>query len=248
MTPANLRRLSAAALVFTFVLSVPTYAQKRRSVAHRVRPVSVSGTVTGTVLDAVTNAPVIGLTVTIGNRSGGTDAQGKFEVRNATGEGSLILKAERSGYVPATITIGPNDPKDITIRLTPTPTVTLRRTNGQTVQIDTESIKFGYSVPFTGVIEADFEDFCTADGTKVTYSNAQMKRLVGPPTKISGSPCCSSGNATRMNVTLRTGESADLVFVDSCEDRNQVEVGGRNHVTGVFERVYLTEVAEIVFP
>lgn len=248
MTPPNLRRLAAAAALLTLFLAFPTQAAKRRAVAHRPRPVSVTATITGTVLDAVTNAPVISATAQIDTRSGATNAQGRFEVKNVTAAGSFVLRVERSGYVPATLTIGPNDSRDVTVRLTPTTTVTVRRTSGETIRIDTESFRFGYAVPFSTVLSAEFENFCTTDGTKVVYQNTELKRVVGPATVIAGSPCCPTGVATRMNVTLRTGASADLVFTDACDNRNQVELIGRNHVTGAFESILITEVAEIVFP
>lgn len=248
MNPAQLRRFAVAVVIAT-VISVPSYAAaKRRAVGHRTPPVPITGTVTGTVTDAVTGAPVVALTVSIGIRSGATDAQGKFEVKNVTGAGTLEVKTDRSGYLPTTTVLGPNDPKILSLRVTPTPTITVRRTNGQTVQIDTESMKFGYPVPFSGYRDSEFEDFCKADGTKVRYNNSELKRLVGPATSTSAAACCSGGDAMRMTVTLRTGETSDLVFTDTCAGRETVDLGGRNHTTGDFEHIVISEIAEIVFP
>ncbi len=248
MNPAMLRRLSAAAVVIAFAIAVPSHAAKRRAVAHRKPAVLITGTVTGIVLDAVTGAPVISLSVFVGTRSGATDARGRFEVKNVTSAGTLQLITDRSGYLPITMNIGPNDSKDVTIRVTPTPTVSVRRTNGQTLQIDTESVKFGYAVVFSGYRDSEFEDFCKADGTKVRYNNSELKRLVGPAVNVPALTCCPSGDAARMSVTLRTGETADLLFTDTCQGRNEVDLGGRNHVTGDFEHILITEIAEIVFP
>lgn len=248
MNPAMLRQLSTAAVIFAIAIAAPSHAAKRRAVAHRKPPVAITGTVTGKVLDAVTGAPVISMTVTIGLRSGATDAQGRFEVKNVAGSGALELITDRSGYLPTTTVLGPSDPKDVTIRVTPTPTVSVRRTNGQTLQIDTESLKFGYAVPFSGQRDSEFEDFCKVDGTKVRYNNSQLKRLTGPAVNVPAGNCCESGDAARMSVTLRTGETADLLFTDSCQGRYEVDLGGRNHATGDFEHILITEIAEIVFP
>lgn len=249
MNTAKLRSLSAATAVLALLIAVPTHAAaKRRAVAHRTPPTPITGTVTGTVLDAVTGAPVAQLTVSIGIRVGNTDTQGKFEVKNVTGAGALEVKTDRSGYLPTTTILGPNDPKNITLRVTPTPTITVRRTNGQTLQLDTESFKFGYPVPFSGIRDSEFEEFCKTDGTKVRLHNSEFKRFVGPAISVSGAGCCEKGNAVRMSVTLRTGETSDLLFTDTCDARYEVEAGARNHATGEFEHIQITEIAEILFP
>lgn len=249
MNPAKLRRLFAAATVAALVFAVPSHASKRRAVAHRLPGVPVSAaTLTGVVLDAVTGQPVRVLTVSVGTRSNATDAQGRFELKNAKGFDALIVQTDRSGYQPSTTRVGPNDPKDLTIRVTPTPTVTLRRTNGQTTDVDLESLKFGYPVPFSGYRDSDFEDFCKTDGTKLRINKSQLKRLVGPATIAAGAACCVAGPAARMTVTLRTGETSDLFFTDTCEDRYVVDLGAREHFGGDFVHILITDIAEIVFP
>jgi hypothetical protein len=71
---------------------------------------------------------------------------------------------------------------------------------------------------------------------------------VGPATTVAAPGCCVKGDAKRMSVTLRNGETTDLIFTDSCEGRYDVDLGGRDHVTGEFVHILITDIAEIVFP
>lgn len=249
MNPAKLRRFSAAALIAALVFAVPSQGARRRAVHHPTPggPISVAS-LTGVVLDASSGQPVPAMTVSAGFRSSATNAQGKFELENVTGVDALIVLTDRSGYLASSTRVGPNDPKDLTIRVTPTPTVSVRRTNGQTTNVDFESFKFGYPVPFSGYRDSESEDFCKVDGTKVSIHRSQLKRLVGPATAAAGGLCCTSGNAARMTVTLRTGETSDLFFTDTCEGRYVVDLGAREHVSGNFVHIPITDIVEIVFP
>jgi len=249
MNPAKLRNFLAFAALVALVLAVPAHAAKRRAVTHPGPGVPISvATLTGVVLDAATSQPVRAMTVFVGTRSTATDDQGRFELKNTSGVDALLLQTDRSGYQPSSTRIGPNDPKDVTLRIAPTPTVTVRRTNGETTSVDLESLKFGYPVPFSGYRESEFEDFCRANGTKLNVHRSQFKRLVGPGVQTASGPCCPSGNATRMSVTLRTGVTEDLFFTDTCENRYFVDLGARDHLSGGFVHIPITEIAEIVFP
>ena len=249
MNPDKLRQLFASAAIAALVLAVPSHAAKRRAVSHRGPGVPVSvATLTGVVLDAVTGQPVRAMTVFLGTRSTATDAQGRFELKNTTGTDFLVVQTDRSGYQASSTRVGPNDPRDLTLRVTPSATVSVRRTNGQNTDVDLESFKFGYPVPFSGYRDSEFEDFCRSDGTKLNVHRSQLKRLVGPATPASSGPCCPAGNATRMSVTLRTGVTADLFFTDTCEDRYMVDLGAREHISGNFVHIPITEIVEIVFP
>lgn len=245
MHPAKLRRIAGSLLVL-LVLSLPMYA-KRRAVTQR--PVPPIHTINGVIHDAVTGAPVIAAAVSAGNRDGATNAQGTFELKFVTGSSSFQFVAERSGYQTFTKLIGPND-TFLDIRMTPTPTVSIRQTNGQTVQVDYESLKFGYPVPFSGYRDNTSDEFCRLDQAQPNefiYDKSQMRKLTGPAQVVPAGGCCE-GNAWKMNLTLKSGESLDVLFRDTCQERYRVDVGARDHVTGQFVHIVLTDIAEMVFP
>lgn len=250
MNPLRIRSTVMAASIAALLIAFPSQAAgKRRGFSPRPTGPDFNGTVTGVVRDAVTNQPVIAATVGAIDRESATDSQGRFEIKFVKGPGHFLVTAVRSGYEPFELGLGPNDSKDVTILMTPTPTVTVRLTNGLVTELDSESIKFGYPVPFSGYRDAEYEDFCKLDGTTIKVDRSEMKRLVGPAVKQAGGPCCPSGAiAAKMAVTLRTGETQDLFFIDTCEDRYRVDVRGRDHVTGQFTNILITDIAELIFP
>lgn len=248
MNQATLRRISAFALLVTVFAAAPSYA-KRRAVAHRSRPVSFTKTVSGTVLDAATGQPVISLSVTIGTRLDITDNQGKFQINNAVGAGQMEVHFDRSGYQSRIIRLNPGDSGVLgVVMLTPTPTATLRKTDGTVLQLDVESMKFGYGVPFSGYREDTFDEFCVlADSTKKNIDRLQMAKLTGPAQITPAGGCCT-GNAEKVNLTLKNGEVLDVVFMDTCQEIYKIDVGARNHTTGQFVYTPVRDIAEIVFP
>ncbi|HEX6083072.1 MAG TPA: hypothetical protein VF266_01010 [Thermoanaerobaculia bacterium] len=248
MNPAKLSRTLAAALLVSAVLAVPASAAKRRSVAHRSPGVEFTVNISGVVLDNVTGQPVVGVELSTGQRFDATDTQGRFDLKNATGHGSILVEAKRSGYLPFSTRITPGAPTALTIRLTPTPTVTVRLTNGEVKNLDNESLKFGYPLAFTGYIESESEDFCKiADSSKVSINKSQMARLVGPAQIVPAGSCCTD-NAAKMTLTLKNGEVHDVLFTDTCQERYKVDIGGREHVSGQFVHLLITDVAEVIFP
>jgi len=249
MNPAKLRRNLLAALVAALLIAVPSQADKRRSVGSRSPGAQFTLEVlSGTVVDAVTGQPVIAATVFGGNRTDVTDAQGKFDLKNVTGAGYLTIQVDRSGYQPYAAQFKPGDATPLAVRVTPTKTATIRKTNGENLEVDMESLKFGYPVPFSGYRESESEDFCTVDGNKFYIHRAQMARLTGPAVLVAGGACCTEGNAARMTLTLKSGQTMDVLFTDTCEERYRVDVGARLHVNGTFVHVPITDIAEIVFP
>jgi hypothetical protein len=247
MNPSTLRR-TAVALLAVLSLAAPTYAAKRRAVAHRVRPTEFTVTLSGTVRDAVTNAPVISAEVVAGDRSTFTDAEGRFEIKNVFGANTVDVVAQRSGYVPTTFVYKPTDSPFITFRLTPTPTVKVTLTDGSVKNLDFESLQFGYPQVFTGYIQSPFEDFCKiTDSTKITVNRTQMAKLAGPAQTVAAGACCT-GNAQKMTLTLKTGEVMEVIFTDTCQERNRVDVIGREHVNAQFVQLPIGTISEVLFP
>ncbi len=249
MNPVKLRRTVLAALVAALCIAIPAQAQKRRAVGVRSpgTPINLD-VLSGQVLDAATNQPVISATVYGGNRTDITDAQGRFDLKAVSGFGALTIQVERSGYAPHTSNWKPGDATPLAIRMTPTPTVTIRKTNGENVVVDTESVLFGYPVPFSGYRESESEDLCAVDGTKMYVHRNQMAKLTGPAVMVAGGACCQEGDAAKMTLTLKTGQTMDVLFTDTCENRYKVDVGARVHTTGGFVHIPITDIVEIIFP
>jgi hypothetical protein len=177
-------------------------------------------------------------------RSDRTDRFGKFKL-STTIYGSATATIGRTGYVSASQNVSATS--DATIRLQPTPTVTLRVTGGQTYQLDSESIEFGYVPPFGSYNKGETDDFCKPGGTLVTLGRNDFRRITGPAVLENVSACCSSSAVLMINGQLKSGESTPLYFTDSCLGYT-VDFIGRDHVTGNYVYTKFTDVAEIVFP
>lgn len=243
MNSVPFRSLVAATLVAT-ILAVPALAQKRRAAAHPTAKDKFVVTITGTVLDDVTGAPVRNAIVTA-TFEGVTDATGKFRLRNVTAFGTIQVKVERTGYVTATKTLKINETPELNFRLTPTQTVTVRRTNGTTAILDIESVRFGHSALFSGYVQ--ISEVCRQDGTRMALDFTKVSRVAGPGGLVGSGPCCNSEIA-KIPMTLKSGETFDIFFIDSCDDKVKPDFSGREHVGGDYAFIAITDIAEIVFP
>ena len=235
------------AAIALLVTALPTFAQKRRAVQHPSTggPV-IPVVVTGTVLDATTGQPVVFADVRLGARSDRTDRFGKFKIStNIPSSGTINVT--RSGYVAGSQAVTGGGTQNFTIHLTPTPTVRLRLTDGTTKDLDQESIEFGYVPPFGSYNKGESDDFCKPNGTLVSIHRGDFKRIIGPATSENNSACCSNNTVQKINAELRSGESTDLYFTDSCLGYS-VDFIGRDHVSGNFVYTKFTDVAEVIFP
>lgn len=245
----NLRRTVAAALVATCLASLPVYASKRRSVRSPSSGDSLTATLTGTVTDATTGAPVINARVSVGNRFDNTDDAGKYELRNVTVfSTTLPVTAERTGYLAKTTTLTTGGAQTVNFTLTPTPTVQVRKTDGTTFAVDLESILFGYPVVFSGYREDESEDFCKPDGTQIVVHRSEIKQITGPAVPATSAACCPGVQTVRVNVELKTGEKTDMYFVDACNGFPNIDLKARNHVTGKTEYTPFNQISSIIFP
>lgn len=242
------RTIVLSVLGFLLLLTLPADAGKRRASSAPPAGTAIHADVTGVVRDAVTGAPVVGARVQIGSRKDDTDGQGQFELRGADGFDEFILYVERTGYADITLKVAPAGAGNVSITLQPAPTTIMRRTGGAVSQLDTDSISFGYNVPFSGFRDASYDEFCKPDGTEVTIDRDQMKRIVGPAVRVMYAPCCTEREVLRVRLELRDGTSGDYYFMDPCDGYQHIDIKGRNHVTGVYEAVHLTEVDEVIFP
>lgn len=254
MNPASLRRFLVLALVLGSLTGLDALAAgKRRAVQHPgpAQPVGpkITATVHGTVLDNATGLPIASVRVSIGNKSDVTASDGKFSAKDATGFGSINVEATRSGYQPVTAEITKDGEQTITLRMTPTPTVRVRKTDGSTVDVDYESVEFGYAVPFSGYRKAAYEEFCK-NGVSVQIDRSEIRRINGPATVVNGGvPCCPDKQVLKLNVELKSGERADVYFLDSCEAGvTRIDFIARHHTLGQFQYIPFTEISEVVFP
>jgi hypothetical protein len=250
MNSVKLRHSFVAALASVLFLAIPAHAGKRRAVTPKSPGAQFTvEEISGQVLDNATGQPVRSASFSVGNRRDTTDAEGRFQVKNVTGYGVMTIEVDRSGYKPYSAPFRPNDSPTLTIRLTPTPTVRIRKTNAEILDVDMESLMFGYPVPFSGYRDAESDDFCNvANGSEHYIHRSQMAKLTGPAVMVAAANCCSEGPAAKMTLTLKSGQTMDVVFTDTCEERYQVDIGARVHTTGQFVHVPITDIVEVIFP
>jgi len=244
------RRLSLSLLVAVIsVMAVSAEAGKRRAVQHPGPAGSkISVTAVGTLLDNVTGAPINDATVRIGSRTSRTFQDGKFSV-SGSGYGSVDVEASRSGYESKIVTLTTAGQHDLVIRLQPTPTVRLRKTDNTVLDVDFESIEFGYPGEFGGYNTAVFETFCKSDGAQVNIDRSQIRRIIGPAVVTTSSPCCPGTEALKVTLELKSGGTGDYWFSDSCTARTtHFDVKARVHTTGVIEYTEFKLLTEAVFP
>ncbi len=245
MNPAT-RFLS---LVLVLVCASGLMAEKRRAVAHPgPAGTLLTGTIHGTVLDDSTGLPIASVRVAVGTRNDVTGADGRFDAKNVSGYGFIPVEATRSGYVTKIDKLTASGEQTIVVRLTPTPTVRVKKTDNSTLDVDAESVEFGYAVPFSGYRQYSYEDFCKG-GASVQIDRSEIRKITGPATVVHGSPCCPDKDVLKINITLKTGETTDVFFLDSCEAGvTRIDLIARDHLKGQFQYLPFSEISEVVFP
>lgn len=235
-------RVPAIALLI-LSLAIPSFAagQKRRSVGPTAPPVLTK--INGTVVDASNGRPVVFATVAAPEFSTSTDKDGKFEIDVAPG---TTLTISRSGYQTATRVV-PNNTKTIQITMTGLPTIRLKTTTNVEYELDTDSSQFAYLVPFSGYVRSDAGKFCKPDGSEFHPDRAIIKRFIGPAVSSTSDACCKDKPILRGRVELKSGETTDVFFADSCFGY-EVDFIGRDHFGGDFVFLKFNDIAEIVFP
>ena len=228
----------------TLILAIPAFAGKRRAVEH---PTLSATDISGIVLDSVTGTPVVTARVEAGGEHVNTNEEGRFVLHNVNLTGPVSVTVDRTGYASKTITVTLGNTQNLTIQLVPEPTASLRKSDGTVIQLDYDSVEFGFLNGFSGYIQAPSEDFCKPDGSFVTVNRSEMKRLIGPAVRVTHAPCCKTSEIFKIKVELRNGTTTDVYFDDSCSGY-PVDVIGRNHATGLFEYIPFTDTAELVFP
>lgn len=251
-----LRNLLISALLVLSAL--PLWAdQKKRGVQKPpsagvpVSPPAAEATIAGTVVDAVSNGPVIDAEIFATNigRYSRTGGDGVFFLKVPVGL-PINLTISRFGYEPSTTTVTVSAAGNSSQRfsLNPMAPVVVRTTSGTLYQLASDTVEFGYVVPFSGFVKGRKLTMCKPDGTPFNPETSEMKRVRGPAVTVANSPCCSQGgSASGVTLELRSGESTQAVFSDSCYGY-AMEVIGLDQAKASLVDIKLTEVAEIVFP
>jgi hypothetical protein len=254
-SPRPLRTLLISALVVLSALSLSA-DQKKRGVqrppaAGIVSPPPVAeALIVGSVVDAVTNTPVINADVSARDlgRFSRTDAQGVFRM-TVPANTPVVLRISRFGYQPLnpTLTVA-SGTTSRSFSMTALPAVVIRTVSGAVHQVASDTVEFGYLVPFGGFIKDRIATMCKGDGTPFTPQTNEIKRVAGPAVVVANSPCCSpSSSASGVMLEMRNGENLQAFFADSCFGY-AMEVIGLDQAKATLVDIKLTEVSEIVFP
>jgi hypothetical protein len=245
----NLRRLLSVALVATCITAVQTEAAgKRRSVKHPSAPNALVADIDGTVVDDVTGLPVVNASIEANGETDSTNDEGKFSLKSVSGAGTIDVVVSRTGYAEKHVPITASGKQTINVRLTPRSTVKVRKVDGTTFELDDNSVEFGFSDAFI-YRASPFEEFCRADGTQIVVKREEISKITGPATLVQAAPCCPNNvTVLKVNVTLKTGETTDLFFSDTCVFTRSVDLVGRNHVTGRNVFTPFSQIAEVIFP
>jgi len=245
-------RLFTAALVAAVAFTaLPSQAQgRRRAASHPTAQGKLtSPKISGTVTDDATGQPVIFARVRVGDRIDNTDNAGKYEVKNVSSfQGKILIEVSRTGYTTKTVLLPTGGEQVIDIRMAPLPTVSVKKADNTTVQLDADSIEFGYPVVFSGYNTAAFEEFCKPNGTAISVNRSDIRRINGAATKAAQAACCGTKEVEKINVELKTGEVTDLYFVDTCNGVPSIDLIGRDHATGQLVYTAFTAITEVVFP
>ena len=228
----------ACAFLLAVAAALPLSAAVRKH-AVRLEKLTVSGTVT----DAVTGAPLKGATVSSGDNYVVTDDAGHYTL-TCTRTG--VVSASHPGYITVRKeALG--SPLDFA--LPQTPSVTIKTTKGETFVVDAPTLKFGYSQIFQ-YTSSESPNLCRVrDGKAEQWApaKAEMSRVLGPARSLTAASCCDRGPVMAIDVELKSGEKDTGYLNDNCFGYS-VEVIGIERASGTAKFIPLTEVSEIVFP
>lgn len=229
----------------TLLISVPLSADFR---ARAVIPIS-SVTITGVIRDA-SGAPVAGAIVHSGtfySNSNGTDPDGKYSLK-LPGNRLTLITVEDFAFDPVTVPFTPTKDAKLDLTVTrPRPALTVKLSSGETHILDLGTSQFGYLIPLSGYGRTDNANFCKPNGTAFAPAKTEFARIVGPATSVNFSGCCTRGPVMMVNVEMKSGETSQVYFNDSCFG-NEVDFIGRERSTGQWLYFNFTNIAEIDFP
>jgi hypothetical protein len=239
MNPAVAR----IALVSSFFLSTfPLAAAGKKHIVTPLPEVSVVGKIT----DGSTGKPVKNVQVANGIKFTLTDETGAWELKLPANRPTLVT-ATHFAFKTQTNTVTPTAGGRADFILVPNPSIFLKTTAGETVDLDYDTSKFAYIIVFIGYVKDDNANFCKTDGTTWAPNKSEFVKVIGPSTNVNFSPCCTLGPITTANVEMKSGLKTQVYFADSCYG-NEVSFLGRERSTGNFRYFAFKDIAEIDFP
>jgi hypothetical protein len=235
----------AVGTALALVLAVPSFAQTRHRVVKRVN--TQAAALSGTVIDAVTRAPLADAVVRVGDKALETAADGKFSFTDLT-TNTFTVKVTRWGYgdfqrdVP--LALGANQ---LEVALQPGPVVTVRSKSGTTYPLDSPTVLFGYVVAFVGWQSWPELHVCLPTGEEALVKNEDMKSVAFPGIRTETTSCCSLSPGAIARITKRDGTVVEGTVKESCTGA-EFFVRGRNRTTGKFDAIKLSDTESVTFP
>lgn len=249
MKQKTILKLTSTAIAL--LISIPSFAapSRRRAAAPVADVPPTLATLTGTVTDADSGAPVVFADVNANTGHAVTDAAGKFAFNVLSAPKDVTVTVSRSGYetVSRTVSVVVGSKNVLDLKLKGKPTVTLRESDGTTHSLDADSVQFAYLIPLSGYAPAQYANFCKTDGTTYNPPREDFVRITGPAKSVNFSPCCTIGPVMSITVQTKSAGSQNVYFVDSCYGY-EVDLIGRDHVSGSFTYYNFAKIAEVVFP
>src|SRR5260221_12098522 len=243
MTLVFPRSRAAAFLLLIVAIAAPLSAATSKR--HLISPLP-QVTVNGTVTDSATGKPVKNVQIANGIVFTFTDDAGTYSIKLPGGRPTL-LTATYFAYKPFTKTVTPAAGATFDFSLSPNPSIFVKTTAGETVNLYYGTSKFAYIVVFIGYVVDNSANLCKPDGTAWAPNKSEFNKILGPAQDANFSPCCTKGPVTTVNVEMKTGEKTAVYFNDSCFG-NEADFLGRERSTGSFRYFAFKDIAEIDFP
>jgi Carboxypeptidase regulatory-like domain len=248
MTRVCITRCVAGALLAA-VVALPLGAQStvtNDAAAAKRRAARLSATLTGTVTDASSNAPVFECEVVVQGQTVLAGANGQYKIGGLT-SGQASVTFQRWGYVASSQTVSVAvGSTTLNARLAPKAVTTVTDKAGATHRYDYELSQFGYLIPFAGYARSDSIPLCAADGARSTINKADLKS-VSSVSRVASGCCPASGGLQTATFTFKDGTSSVSGFFDSCSSTEEYFVA-RDRDTGQWAYLKLTDLTQIAFP
>ena len=235
-------------ILIAMAIAFPMSAAKRRALQLPPAEPRAIVTLTGTVVDAGTGAPVVAADVFSVNLNlyTTTNAAGNFTLsvpRNT----AVTLEISRPGYetLQTTISIGASASQRFT--LASRQTVAIRMTNGDSYQVDLDTLKFGFLTGAFGTYITDTRmSLCKTGGSSFTPDRVAIRKIVGPATPKSHAACCANP-ILAITIEMKNGETTEAYLTDTCFG-SSVDIVALEHTKAVSVFLPLTKVALVEFP
>lgn len=248
-----LNSLATAALLVVALVALPLAAQGAASAdaagtkRRAARPQApASATLTGTITDSSSGAPVFQCEVLVQGQTYQADDNGGYKIPSLT-PGQFSVTFQRWGYVSSAQTLALNAGTDtVNVTLAPKGVSVVTDKTGATHRYDYELSQFGYLIPLSGFARGDTTELCAADGTRSTIKKADLKSVSSLSTIAMSSCCPASGSIQTAVFTFKDGTTSTSGFYDSCSGGEFFV--GRDRDTGLWAYLKLSDLTQITFP